>query len=57
MITIENLDPNTIKIKKSNKNIRIHIVYMTRDSVKLWYLITNNANQYIEWTNGNEIWH
>ena len=57
MITIENLDPNTIKIKNSYKNIRIHIVYMTRDSVKLWYLITNNANQYIEWTNGNEIWH
>ena len=48
MITIENLDPNTIKIKKSYKNIRIHIVYMTRDSVKLWYLITNNANQYID---------
>ena len=55
MINIKNLDPNKIKInEQSYKRIFIYYVgYMTRNSVKLLYIMINEINGYIEECNGN----
>ena len=55
MINIKNLDPNKIKInEQSYKSIFIYYVgYMTRNSVKLLYIMINEINGYIEECNGN----
>ena len=59
IINIENVDPNDIKIdKKLLKNILIYYVfYVTLSSMKPLYLTINNANEYIEESNRNKIWH
>ena len=59
IINIENVDPNDIKIdKKLFKNILIYYVfYVTLSSMKPLYLTINNANEYIEESNRNKIWH
>ena len=59
IITIENVDPHDIKIdKKLFKNILIYYVfYVTLSSMKPLYLTINNANEYIEESNRNKIWH
>ena len=55
MINIKNLDPNKIKINEQPyKSIFIYYIgYMTRNSVKLLYIIINEINRYIEECNGN----
>ena len=52
----KHLDRNKIKInKKSPKNIPIYYVcYMKPDIVKTLFIIINNANGYIEGSNGNK---
>ena len=59
IINIENVDPNDIKIDtKLFKNILIYYVfYVTLSSMKPLYLTINNANEYIEESNRNKIWH
>ena len=59
IINIENVDPNDIKIdKKLFKNVLIYYVfYVTLSSMKPLYLTINNANEYIEESNRNKIWH
>ena len=51
MINIKNFDQNNIEIL--NKNIVFYIGCVTPNSIKLLYLI-NNANGYIEKSNGNK---
>ena len=55
MIKIKNLDLNNIKTYEIMQNIHIYYNgYAAPNSIKSLYLIINEANKYIEESNGNK---